>query len=172
MKQGITFKQPFRKSLTFRNVFYSVLMLCLSGISAWLLSQFKFDSFSWQFFVAYISFSVLLIEFVFFGFSLFLRSNYVVLYNDRLVCINRFFPFRTNTYHFTQYQDFTVLIYTKSPYAHPMGSYAMICFCAPNKKWWKMRDYQFIASVSADDCMKLARLLVERGIDVKIYNNK
>ena len=35
-----------------------------------------------------------------------------------------------------------------------------------------MRDYQFIASVSADDCMKLARLLVERGIDVKIYNNK
>ena len=170
MEQGIVFKQPFKKSITFRTVFYSVLLLFFACFFGCMLLQFKLISFNLKLLVVFVSCILLVLEFLFLGFSLFFRSNYVILYDDRLVCINRFLPFLINTYYFSIYRNYSVIIYTKSPYAYPIGSYAMICFCAPGKKWWKMKDYQFIASVSADDCIKLARMMAESGMDVKIYN--
>ena len=170
MKQGITFKQPFRKSITFRTVFYSVLFLLLALIFVYLLFQIKFVSFTWQMLVVYISWTLLILEFLFLGSSLFLRSYYVVLYDDRLVCVNRFISSVSKTYIFDKYLNYKVLIYTKSAYSLPMGIYGMICFCAPGKKRWKIGDYSFIASVGAEDCTELACILGERGFDVKIYN--
>lgn len=171
MKQGITYKQPFRNSITFRTIFYSILMLFSATCFIVCCFNINYFTFSWKFLVAYISLFVLIVLLLFLGVSLIFRSNYVVIYDDRIVCLNSFFSSLAKTYHFNKYQNYTVLIYTKSPYAHPMGVYPMICFCAPGKKLWKMKDYQFIASVSVQDCIQIAQLLLDKGINVKLYKN-
>lgn len=170
MGQCKIFKQPFKKSITIRTVFYSTLMLLFAVVFVFFLFQINHIIYSWKFIVVYISLIILIVEFLFLGLSLFIRSNYVILYDDRLVCVNRFYSRYSKTYLFDRYTNYKVLLYIKSPYAFPFGKYAMICFCALGKKWWKMNDYSFIASVSSGDCTELAKMLGEKGFDVKIYN--
>ncbi len=169
MEQGRLFKQPFRKSITFRTLFYSVFWLFIALIECWVLYKFQFYPFSWKYLIALISLSIICICLIYLGLSLFFRSNYVVLHEDRLLCINRFFSFLSTTYLFSEYQYHRVVIYPHSPYARPLGTYGMICFCRPDKKWWKMKDYYFLASVSAEDCKTIGLMLKDMGFNVEIH---
>ena len=170
MEQGRVFKQPFRKSITFRTLFYSVFWLFIALIECLVLYKFHFYPFSWKCLIALIPLSIICICLIYLGLSLFFCSNYVVLYEDRLLCINRFFSFLSTTYLFIEYQYYRVVIYPHSPYARPLGTYGMICFCRPGKKWWKMKDYYFLASVSAEDCKTIGLILKDMGFNVEIYD--
>ena len=170
MKQGRVFKQPFRKSITFRTLFNSVLWLFFALIYGWGLLIFKLDLSSLRDLITCISLSAFCVFSAYLALSHIFRSNYVVLYEDRLLCINRFFPLLSTTYLFGEYQYHRVVIYTHSPFARPLGTYGMICFCRPGKKWWKMKDYYFLASVSAEDCKMIGLILKDMGFNVEIYD--
>ena len=91
MEQGRIFKQPYKKTITFRTVFYTALFVFMAfwlgmRIIFPILSNFHMGQFNsiWSI-IALISIFLLFFASGFASLSLIICNNYVIVYNDRLV---------------------------------------------------------------------------------------
>ena len=155
MEQGRIFKQPFKKTITFRTVFYTALFVFMAfwlgmRIIFPILSNFHMEQFNsiWSI-IALISIFLLFFASVFASLSLIICNNYVIVYNDRLVCQNR-----------------QIAIYV--PWMHFGAAFNRIYFFKP---YWESR-YTGLLAISKEDCFELAEIFKSKGFDVKIYNER
>ena len=172
MEQGRIFKQPFKKTITIRTVFYTALFVFMAfwlgmRIIFPILSNFHMEQFNsiWSI-IALISISLLFFASVFASLILIICNNYVIVYNDRLVCQNRFISVLSQTFHFEKYKDHQIAIYV--PWMHFGAAFNRIYFFKP---YWESR-YTGLLAISKEDCFELAEIFKSKGFDVKIYNER
>ena len=172
MEHARVFKQPFRKSITFKSIFQTALCIF---IASWLGDKlFRIMlNFNMKLIDSFWGSILLILLFVLFlilvcgSLNLIISNNYVIVYNDRLVCQNRFIPFLTRTFHFARFKDYPIGIYV--PWLN--NTFNMICFFEPGKKYWINNNGKLIA-ISEQDCFELADILRKKGFNVKIYNER
>ena len=173
MEQGRIFKQPFKKTITFGTVFHTALYIFMAS---WLGKNFifpillnfnieQFNSFFWGS-ILLVSIFIIFLLFVFASLHLIICNNYVILYDDKIVCQNRFIPVLSKTYCFEKYKNHEIIIYVRDPFPGMSSAFNRITFFKP---YWETRSAGPVA-LGNDGCLELADILKTKGFNVKIYN--
>ena len=112
-----------------------------------------------------------ILELWLFGVTYFTTFCYLILYDDKMVIKNIFFPFYTKKIYFRDLQNkkivrvFTHNYAVRSPY-----STRMITLYKKGKKWPEKGTYYYLKLVYKSDLVEIASFLREKGIDVVVSN--
>ena len=171
MEHGQVFKQQFKKSITLGTVFQTVLY---AFIASWFgdkvlpflldLNIERIDSI--KEITALILILILFLLFAFASLCLIFCNNYVIVYDDRLVCKNRFIPIISRTFHFEKYKNHLIVIYVRNPHPGMGSAFNYVKFFKPYRE---TRNAGPVA-IGKENCLELAEKLEAKGLKVKIYN--
>lgn len=162
------FKQQFWRSLNRSNLFSSGFhLICLATIICPLfyvdfnlILLYQDSPLGCISFILLILISISLVLFPIF------HASYVVVADNSITCINRFFPFYKKEFQLSEYKGYVVNIYV--PNITKMGNYNMIEFIRPGKTIPSLGDTAFIMLTSSADCEEIAKLLLSKGFAVNV----
>lgn len=164
---------PFRKTITFGSVCAFIFSLFNLSYSFYftLYAFSRVNNFYLNPWWVHLLIITILLTFWILGLQFYQTFCYLILYDDKMVIKNIFFPFYTKKIYFRDLQNkkivrvFTHNYAVRSPY-----STRMITLYKKGKKWPEKGTYYYLKLVYKSDLVEIASFLREKGIDVVVSN--